>query len=48
MGFLNEICGRPEHEKPLMIIVAGHPAADATIPKEALSKKKLAEIASFS
>ena len=47
MGFLNEICGRPENEKPLMIVVAGHPAADATIPNEALNKKSLEEIASF-
>ncbi|MCH8202954.1 MAG: nitroreductase family protein [Proteobacteria bacterium] len=47
MGFLNQICGRPENEKPLMIVVAGHPAADATIPKEALNKKSLEEMASF-
>jgi nitroreductase len=47
MGFLNEICGRPENEKPLMIIVTGHPAADATIPREALNKKSLEEMASF-
>ncbi len=47
MGFLNEICGRPDNEKPLMIVVAGHPAKGATIPKEALSKKSLQEIASF-
>ena len=32
MGFLNEICGRPEHEKPLMLVVTGYPAADATVP----------------
>lgn len=47
MGFLNEICGRPGHEKPLMIVVTGHPAEDATIPREALRKKSLDQMASF-
>ncbi|MBL7660792.1 nitroreductase family protein, partial [Escherichia coli] len=32
MRFLNRVCRRPDSEKPLMLIVAGHPAADATIP----------------
>ena len=47
MGFLREICGRPEHEKPLMIVVVGHPAADATITEHALRKKPLSQIASW-
>jgi nitroreductase len=47
MGFLRRVCGRPEWEKPLMIIVAGHPAADATVPAYALRKKPLAQIASW-
>jgi nitroreductase len=47
MGFLRRICGRPEWEKPLMIIVAGHPAADATVPAHALRKKPLGQIASW-
>lgn len=46
MGFLNEICGRPDHEKPEMILVVGHPAADATIPRAATDKKSLDEISS--
>lgn len=46
MGFLNEICQRPEHEKPEMILIVGHPAADATIPRAALDKKALGEISS--
>ncbi len=46
MGFLNEICQRPENEKPEMILVVGHPAPDATIPRAALDKKTLAEISS--
>jgi nitroreductase len=47
MGFLREICERPEHEKPLMIVVAGHPAPDATVPAHAMRKKPLEQIASW-
>ena len=32
MGFLNQICGRPENEKPLVLLVVGHPAEDARVP----------------
>lgn len=45
MGFLNEILGRPRHERPFLLLVVGFPAADARVP--VLSKKPLAEIASF-
>ena len=47
MGFLRRVCGRPEWEKPVMIIVAGRPAADATVPAHALRKKPLTQIASW-
>lgn len=47
MGFLRRVCGRPEGEKPVMIIVAGHPAEDATVPAYALRKKPLTQIASW-
>jgi len=47
MKFLNQLCGRPEAEKPEMILVVGHPADDATVPKHAKQKKPLADIASF-
>ncbi|MEO1968025.1 MAG: nitroreductase family protein [Sphingomonadaceae bacterium] len=47
MGFLREICGRPAHEKPLMIIVAGHPSPDAIVPEHALRKKPLDQISSW-
>ena len=47
MGFLREICGRPEHEKPLMIVVVGHPANNATVPDHAMRKKPLSQIASW-
>ncbi|APH70853.1 nitroreductase family protein [Aquibium oceanicum] len=32
MGFLNEICGRPENEKAVILLVAGYPAERATVP----------------
>jgi len=47
MGFLREICGRPEWEKPLMIVVVGHPAEDATVPDHAMRKKPLSQISSW-
>ena len=47
MGFLREICGRPEHEKPLMVVVAGLPEAGATVPRHALDKKPLSTISSW-
>ena len=47
MTFLNGICGRPETEKPFLILVAGHPADDAMVPRHALIKKPLDEIAGF-
>ncbi len=47
MGFLREICERPAHEKPLMIVVVGHPAPEATVPEHAIKKKPLDQISSW-
>ncbi|MDN3645531.1 nitroreductase family protein [Pontixanthobacter aestiaquae] len=47
MGFLRDICGRPPEEKPLMIVVVGKPAKDATVPTHALQKKPLGQISSW-
>lgn len=47
MGFLNEVCGRPESERPFVLLVTGYPAPDATIPPHATVKKPLEEITSF-
>ncbi|NNE79962.1 MAG: nitroreductase family protein [Silicimonas sp.] len=44
MKFLNEMLDRPGSEKPVMIIAAGHPAADAKVPAVAKIKKPLDEI----
>ena len=45
MGFLNEILGRPPNERPMLILVVGHPAGDAVVPE--ITKKALEEIATF-
>lgn len=47
MKFLNDICERPKNEKPFLILVAGLPAKDAMVPKHALIKKPLSDIARF-
>jgi hypothetical protein len=47
MNFLNAICGRPDSEKPYILLVTGYPAPDAHIPRHATEKKPLAEIATF-
>ena len=45
MGFLKDILGRPENERPFLLIPVGYPAADAEVPD--LTKKTLEEIAVF-
>lgn len=45
MKFLNQILGRPEREKPTMILVVGHPAPAARVPD--IKRKPLDVIATF-
>jgi len=47
MGFLKEILGRPENERPFVLIPVGYPAEDADVPDIALEKKPLDEITEF-
>ncbi len=47
MSFLSKICQRPDDERPYMLLIAGYPADDATVPKHAQSKKSLDEILTF-
>lgn len=42
MGFLNEILGRPANEKPFLLLVVGHPAPEARVPR--ITKKGWGEI----
>jgi nitroreductase len=45
MGFLKEILGRPENERPFLLIPVGYPAAGAEVPS--LAKKELDDFALF-
>jgi nitroreductase len=45
MNFLNKILGRPSSEKPFLLLVAGHPAAGATVPD--IRRKEPAEYIHF-
>jgi len=45
MKFLNEILGRPDHERPFLVLVTGYPAKDAQVPS--ITKYPLDEIATF-
>ena len=47
MKFLNTICQRPADEKPMMLVVVGHPAADATVPTHAVTRKSLNQVSSW-
>ena len=44
MKFLADMCGRPAHEKPVMILPVGYPADDATVPAVAKRKKPMDQI----
>jgi len=45
MGFLNELLQVPRDAKPMILLVAGHPAADCEVPR--IGRKPLEEIARF-
>ncbi len=46
MGFLRELLGHPEHERPYVLIPVGYPADDCEVPGEALRRKPLEDILS--
>ena len=45
MKFLNHILGRPQHERPFLLLVTGYPAQGTRVPD--IRRKPLEEIASF-
>jgi nitroreductase len=45
MGFLRDVLGRPENERPVMLVVTGYPATDARVPR--ITRKPLDQIATF-
>ena len=47
MGFLTELCGRPDNERPVVLLVVGHPRADCQVPVAGGIKKPLDQIAQW-
>lgn len=47
MKFLNQLCDRPKHEKPMMILPVGYPSETAEIPQAAKVKKPISEVLSI-
>jgi len=47
MAFLNAILGRPERERPFLLVPVGYATDDCTVPKAALAKKPLAQVCVF-
>lgn len=47
MSFLSKICNRPDDERPYMLLIAGYPADNATVPLHAQKKKSLNDISTF-
>ena len=44
MGFLREVLGRPEHERPFLLIPVGYPSDDCVVSTHAMQRKPLDEI----
>ncbi|MDL5030695.1 nitroreductase family protein [Pelomonas sp. APW6] len=47
MGFLNSLCGRPENEKPVILLVVGYPKPGCLVPVHGGLKKPLAQISTW-
>ena len=47
MKFLNQILERPSNERPYVLLVIGHPAETAMVPRAATVKKSLEQISTF-
>jgi nitroreductase len=45
MKFLNVILGRPQNEKPFLLLVVGYPAKNATVPD--IIKKELKDVSTY-
>lgn len=45
MKFLNDICERPQNEKPFLVLVVGYPAENAKVPD--IVKKGLNEVTTY-
>ncbi len=47
MGFLNEICGRPENEKPYLLLACGFPAEGVKVPAAGGTRRPFEETVDF-
>ena len=47
MGFLNDILGRPTHEKPYLLLVVGYPIEGCKVPHHGGVKKSLDQFVSW-
>jgi nitroreductase len=47
MGFLREVLGRPEHERPFLLVPVGYPAEDCLVPRAAAERRPLGEVLVF-
>jgi nitroreductase len=45
MGFLTRLLGRPDHERPFLLLVVGYPAPDAVVPD--ITRKPLDRVVTF-
>ncbi len=43
MAFLHDICGRPENEKPYLLLVCGYPAENCVVPQAGGLRRPLGE-----
>ncbi len=44
MAFLNEVLGRPKHERPFLLIPVGYASADCEVPAKAIERRPLDEV----
>jgi hypothetical protein len=45
MRFLNDILGRPDNQRPFLLLVVGYPAPDAVVPD--IERKTLDQFTTF-
>lgn len=43
MAFLSKVLGRPDHERPFLLVPVGYPADDCQVPAAAMKRKPLEE-----
>jgi nitroreductase len=44
MGFLREVLGRPEHERPFLLIPLGYASDDCVVPRAAIHRRPLDDV----